>query len=444
MLLGQLWVFEFVPEYGFTNSFPEVLDYWSHYCLGLLIYTMLAHNQKLFRWDVILSRARTIIIAVKISVLWAFLVLGVALTIAMWPPVSRYFMIGSAVGMVVLLPVWRFCMHWVLHRTRLFGSCGKSMAIVGTGADAQVLAERLRSGKCGLYRFSGYISTLNHQSVDGAAVGDTLLGSVEDLENLMAVGGFDSIAVADVDLPRRDLVGIAKLCEMNFIDFKALPKSFEVFSSCLEVVNLGGVPLMSLMELPQNRSINRAIKRGVDILGSVVGLMICAPVFLVLIPMMRRESPGPVFYKQIRVGQGGKEFKIIKLRSMKVDAEASGSPGWSTRDDPRRTKIGSFMRKWNLDELPQFWNVLIGDMSLVGPRPERPELINGFLKEIPYYQSRHSVKPGMTGWAQVNGLRGDTSIPDRIRHDLQYIEKWSIWMDLSIQIKTFFNYKGAC
>ena len=149
------------------------------------------------------------------------------------------------------------------------------------------------------------------------------------------------------------------------------------------------------------------------------------------------ESPGPVFYKQIRLGENGRRFKIIKIRSMRLDAEKETGAKWCTEDDPRRLQVGEFMRKHNIDELPQFWNVLKGEMSLVGPRPERPELIDGFKHEISYYNVRHLVKPGITGWAQVNGWRGDTSLESRIACDIEYIERWNLWFDIYICLKTF-------
>jgi exopolysaccharide biosynthesis polyprenyl glycosylphosphotransferase len=180
-----------------------------------------------------------------------------------------------------------------------------------------------------------------------------------------------------------------------------------------------------------------------DIVGACVGIALSAPVIVVLAFLIKRESRGPVFYRQMRVGQHGTHFPIIKLRSMRMDAEKETGARWAVADDPRRTRIGEFMRRTNLDELPQFWNVLRGEMSLVGPRPERPELIPQFLQEIPYYQSRHSVKPGMTGWAQVNGLRGNTSLVERIRHDLEYIENWSLWWDVIIQLRTFYKVRNA-
>jgi lipopolysaccharide/colanic/teichoic acid biosynthesis glycosyltransferase len=159
--------------------------------------------------------------------------------------------------------------------------------------------------------------------------------------------------------------------------------------------------------------------------------------------MVWLESRGPVFYRQRRWGVNGVPFDIIKIRSMKLNAEQSSGAQWCVKDDPRRLRVGAFMRKWNIDELPQFWNVLKGEMSLVGPRPERPELIASFKHQIPHYNARHHSKPGMTGWAQVNGLRGDTDLSERIQCDLWYLENWSLWLDLQIMLLTFFKRDNA-
>jgi len=180
------------------------------------------------------------------------------------------------------------------------------------------------------------------------------------------------------------------------------------------------------------------------VLGALVGLVLFAPVITVFCLAVWMESRGPVFYRQRRIGLNGRPFEIYKIRSMRLDAEAAGSPGWTVKDDPRRLKIGSFMREWNIDELPQFFNVLCGEMSLVGPRPERPELIENFKEEIPHYNVRHNIKPGVTGWAQVNGLRGDTCLRERVKFDLDYIENWNFFLDLQIMVMTFFSRKGAC
>jgi lipopolysaccharide/colanic/teichoic acid biosynthesis glycosyltransferase len=159
--------------------------------------------------------------------------------------------------------------------------------------------------------------------------------------------------------------------------------------------------------------------------------------------MVWLESRGAVFYRQRRTGIIGKSFDIFKIRSMKLDAEAGKGAQWCQENDPRRLRVGAFMRKYNIDEVPQFWNVLKGEMSLVGPRPERPELIQNFKHQIPHYNARHHAKPGMTGWAQINGLRGDTDLAERIKYDLWYMENWSLFLDFQIMFMTFFKRDNA-
>jgi lipopolysaccharide/colanic/teichoic acid biosynthesis glycosyltransferase len=201
--------------------------------------------------------------------------------------------------------------------------------------------------------------------------------------------------------------------------FKVVPSYFSILVSGLHVETISGIPILGVSRLPLDRLFNKLVKRLIDIAG-------------------------PILYRQRRLGRNGRTFEMLKLRSMRLDAEANGKVGWSTKDDPRRLRIGRFMRRWNIDEVPQFWNVLIGDMSLVGPRPERPELIRNFKHAIPHYNARHTVKPGITGWAQVNGLRGDTDLADRISHDLYYVEHWNLLLDLQTMLLTFLNNRNAC
>ena len=194
---------------------------------------------------------------------------------------------------------------------------------------------------------------------------------------------------------------------------------------------------------PLERFWNRVLKRAEDIVGALVGLVVSAPIIAIAAPFIKRSSPGPVFYSQIRCGIGGRPFTIYKLRTMPTDAEAASGPVWTTEDDTRRTRVGAFLRRWNLDELPQFWNVLRGDMSLVGPRPERPHFVEQFKNDVGHYMTRHVSRPGITGWAQVNGMRGDTSIRDRVQYDLYYLENWSLSFDFKILLQTFFNRDNA-
>jgi lipopolysaccharide/colanic/teichoic acid biosynthesis glycosyltransferase len=186
------------------------------------------------------------------------------------------------------------------------------------------------------------------------------------------------------------------------------------------------------------------LKQLIDLVGGLAGFVLSAPVIALFGVLVYLESPGPIIYRQRRLGQAGRPFWIFKIRSMKMDAERDGKVGWTVKDDPRRLHIGAFMRRWNIDELPQFWNVIKGEMSLVGPRPERPELIKVFKEEIPHYNARHHIKPGLTGWAQVNGFRGDTDLNGRIRCDLYYIENWSPLLDFQIMLMTLFKKKNAC
>jgi lipopolysaccharide/colanic/teichoic acid biosynthesis glycosyltransferase len=197
-------------------------------------------------------------------------------------------------------------------------------------------------------------------------------------------------------------------------------------------------------QLPLDRLENRLLKRGLDIVGSIIGLLLSAPMILWCALLIYRESPGPIFFFQERIGRDGKRFNMMKLRTMRLGSEKLDHLNQSTlRDDPRLLKPGKWMRRWNLDETPQFWNVLMGDMSLVGPRPERTGHSTRLSEDIPHYNARYASKPGMTGWAQINGLRGETDLVERVKYDLFYLENWSPWLDIQIMILTFFRRDNA-
>jgi exopolysaccharide biosynthesis polyprenyl glycosylphosphotransferase len=236
---------------------------------------------------------------------------------------------------------------------------------------------------------------------------------------------------------------LASLCENELIQFKVVPSYFSVLVSGLHLETFSGIPILGVSRLPLDRMFNKLLKRLIDIVGATVGLLLSAPLVAIFGALVYLESPGPILYRQRRLGRNGKTFHMLKIRSMRLDAEHGGRVGWSTKNDPRRLRIGGLMRRWNIDEVPQFWNVLKGEMSLVGPRPERPELIHNFKYEIPHYNARHTVKPGITGWAQVNGLRGDTDLRARIMLDLHYVEHWNILFDLRTMILTFRKNKNA-
>jgi exopolysaccharide biosynthesis polyprenyl glycosylphosphotransferase len=222
-----------------------------------------------------------------------------------------------------------------------------------------------------------------------------------------------------------------------------VPHFFEILVSGLRPDTVGGIQVLGVEALPLNGYRNRLVKRLVDMTGAIAGLILSAPLIAIFGGLVYLESPGPIFYTQTRMGRNGRLFKMIKIRSMHLNAESHGRAQWAKADDNRRLRIGAFIRKWNIDEIPQFWNVLKGDMSLVGPRPERPELIARFKSEVSHYQVRHTCHPGMTGWAQVNGWRGNTDLEERIRYDIWYIESWSLLLDLRIMFLTFFRWDNA-
>ena len=203
--------------------------------------------------------------------------------------------------------------------------------------------------------------------------------------------------------------------------------------------DLQGLPVINIRRVPLSDPLNKWMKRGVDIFGAIVAIILFSPVMIVTAIMIKKTSPGPLIFSQERVGLQNCPFKMYKFRSMIVQDEKKEKKGWTTKDDPRVTTVGRFIRKTSIDELPQLFNVLRGDMSLVGPRPERPQFVEKFKEEIPRYMIKHQVRPGLTGWAQVNGYRGDTSIKKRIEHDLYYIENWTLGFDFKIIFLTFFK-----
>ncbi|NLG27498.1 MAG: exopolysaccharide biosynthesis polyprenyl glycosylphosphotransferase, partial [Chloroflexi bacterium] len=218
---------------------------------------------------------------------------------------------------------------------------------------------------------------------------------------------------------------------------RIFPDMFQIIASELTIDSLDGLPLLTVRDVAL-RGWKVTVKRLVDIVVSAAGLVVLSPFLLLVALAIKLESKGPVFYTQERVGLDGKPFAIIKFRSMRIDAEAQGA-GWTTENDPRRTRVGTLIRRLSIDELPQLINVLLGEMSLVGPRPERPVYVDQFKQVVPRYMERHKEKAGITGWAQVNGLRGDTSIVERTKYDLYYIENWSLYLDLKIIVRTIWN-----
>jgi Undecaprenyl-phosphate glucose phosphotransferase len=306
----------------------------------------------------------------------------------------------------------------------------KRVRIAGAGDLGRVVADKVLEHQELGFRVVGFI--------DDRAVGDhigyrgiPLLGTLADADDIVRRESVDHLYVA---LPLEEHVKMLALIESTNregIDIHVVPDLLQFIALRARLENLDGVPIISLNDVPL-RGFNSVLKRGIDIGISSIALAVMAIPFAVIAYLIKRSSPGPVFYKQERMGLDGKAFNVYKFRSMHQGAEDETGPVWARDDDPRATGIGRLLRRFDFDELPQFWNVLRGDMSIVGPRPERPYFVEQFKHRIPQYMLRHKVKAGITGWAQVNGWRGNTSLEKRIEYDLYYIENWSVALDLKI------------
>ena len=239
-------------------------------------------------------------------------------------------------------------------------------------------------------------------------------------------------------LSHEQMIEIVSLCQGERVNIRVFPDLFQMLSSGLETVDLAGLPLLTIRDTAMRGS-DIAIKRTMDVVGAALGLVLLSIPMLVIALAIKLTSPnGPVFHCQERVGLDGRPFQCLKFRTMRPDAEKDTGPVWATADDPRRTRIGTFLRRFSLDELPQLINILIGEMSIVGPRPERPHFVAQFRQTVPGYWARHREKAGLTGWAQANGLRGNTSIEERTAYDLWYVENWTPWLDIKIMLRTLF------
>lgn len=273
--------------------------------------------------------------------------------------------------------------------------------------------------------------------------GVPIVGMVKDLDHLIDRYQAGGVVLADPEISKEVVTDLMFKCENKMISFKLVADFYGLMTHHVDVEYISNVPLLGLKSLPLDDIWNRVIKRLFDLSVSLFLLISLLPILVIVAIAIKVQDRGPIFYKQERVGQEGKHFYLYKLCTMMPDAELKSGPVWASRDDCRVTPLGRILRRTNLDELPQLWNVLVGKMSLVGPRPERPHFVQQFRDQIPRYMARHKIKSGLTGWAQIHGLRGNTSLEERIKYDLFYMENWTLVMDIEILFATLFAYKNA-
>lgn len=445
MMVAYLLRFEsHLHSIGVTDPEVDLRAYLGHVIFGGVLMLGLLANFRVHDPRNYLAIRRTFKVIVKTCAIWLVAFLGITLVLKLDPAISRvYCLIAGAVA-IVMLSAWRWFLYCVLRRDSFAQALRQSVVFVGWNEECSRSVGRFSDGRAHQMNVQGVILPPSGHVEHEVPSEVPVLGGYDSFRDIVRSSGADLIMAVDGCMDRHEMLLLAETCGKEFVDFKLVPSCFQVLVSGLKLENFHGMPVLGVGKLPLHYAFNNAMKRGFDIVGAVVGLVLFAPVIAAFCALVKMESRGPVFYRQRRIGLNGRPFDIYKIRSMKVDAEANGAPGWTVKDDPRRLKVGAFMRQWNIDELPQFLNVLHGEMSLVGPRPERPELIEGFKEDIPHYNVRHNIKPGVTGWAQVNGLRGDTCLRERVKFDLDYIENWNLLLDLQIMAMTFFSRKGAC
>ena len=348
---------------------------------------------------------------------------------------SRGMVIYAWLLTIVMVAIGHFLHRRVCVMLYENGWAEKRVLVVGSGEVGQMILQKLLYSPGTGYRVVGMV---NGQS-GGQAQGVPILGPTERLPQLIVEHQVDEVIIGEPEATHEELLRVIALCERGRrVGIKVFPDLFQIMASEVSIGDLNGLPLLTVRDVAL-RGWKLKAKRAMDIIGATVGLIVLSPLMLLIALLIKLDSPGPVFYAQERMGLDARPFWCLKFRSMRQDAEKEG-PGWTVRDDPRCTRLGRFLRRTNLDELPQLINVLLGEMSLVGPRPERPVYVEQFRRSIPRYMERHREKAGMTGWAQVHDLRGDTSIVERTKYDLWYIENWSLLLDIKILLMTLFRF----
>jgi len=354
-----------------------------------------------------------------------------------------FFYRSTTFSRLTLVIMWLTCLILIYLERALISRIENSLNQRGIGVKralvvalpqtAQNLYRRLSSKPQLGYNIIGLVSPEGSEER-----GEDYLGSLKELPQIISR---QSAEVVLMSLPlhyHRQMLETALRCDDLNVEFQIAPDMLELMTMKARLVSLDGTPFISLGKTPLE-GWNRILKRGFDLVFSILGLVILSPLLLLLALMVKTDSRGPALYKQERIGRDGRRFTMLKFRSMQADAENQTGPVWALPEDQRRTRVGRFLRKFSLDELPQLWNVFQGEMSLVGPRPERPHFVDKLKEDVPRYFIRHKVKSGLTGWAQVNGLRGNTSIEERTQYDLYYVENWSLALDLKIIFLTLKN-----
>ena len=435
------YYFRFLGVLPTDRGVPPLSDYW-HALFGIIpVYLWFFREAGLYQTSRHMRRIEEIFLVVKVVTYAVILLMALTFFYRQYS-YSRLYLVFIWLLSCVFISAGRYALiQWGYWR-RMQKKDMIEVLIIGLNDNARALI--------------GWAKNNPHYGQRPIAILAPAVGEIGTLvENIPVVGLTehwetfiqklqpDQVVLLDESFSREKVTDLVATCEDAFIDFKMGADIYGLIASNVGVEYVSHIPLLGFRTLPLDDPWNRLLKRVFDLVVASVMALVFLPIGLILAGLIALEGKGPVFYFQERVGRDGNVFRLIKFRTMKIDAEKETGPVWARPQDDRRTRTGEFLRRWNLDEFPQLLNVLSGEMSLVGPRPERPHFVDQFRESVPRYMARHKAKSGLTGWAQVHGLRGDTSIEERIKYDLYYMENWSLLLDIEILVMTLFAFKNA-
>ncbi len=424
-------IFVVAPNHPF-----DFIDYMRVLLLIVPLYMILYFMFKLYEPKRVMGRRLEVGNVLKANIVGVFIILA-GLYLIKEEHFSRqvimlFFGINTVAGIA-----FRMILRYILHKIRSKGRNLKHIVLVGYSRAAEGYIDRILANPQWGYVVRGILD----DNVERGTLykGIKVLGKIENLEIILPENKLDEIAITLGLEEYYKLERIVNMCEKSGVHTKFIPDYNNIIPTKPYTEDLLGLPVINIRYVPLTNTFNAIVKRAIDIFGAIVAITLFSPIMIVTAILIKLTSKGPLIYKQERVGLHNKPFKMYKFRSMEVQDASDEKKAWTVKNDPRVTPIGKFIRKTSIDELPQLFNVLSGKMSLVGPRPERPFFVEKFREEIPRYMVKHQVRPGLTGWAQVNGYRGDTSIRKRIECDLYYIENWTVGLDFKILFLTFFK-----
>lgn len=417
------------PQVYFTALIPIVPAYLLLYWAFHLYEPKRTHSKRAELWHI--CQACAVGLMLLTSILFAFRRSGY------FGNFSTRMLVAFSIIDITLTTIERFGIRYILSRLRRKGFNQKHVMLVGFSDASDQFIDACRRNPDWGYHIYGIVDDI--AEVGEGYKGVRVVGRISELEHILAQNTIDEIAITLPLAAYAKLDGIVHVCEKSGVHTKFIPDYNNIIHSKPVTEDMDGLPVINIRNVPLTDPVKATAKRAVDICGALVGIVLFSPIMLVVATLIKFTSPGPIIFKQERVGLHNKPFMMYKFRSMVQQTEADEKKGWTVPGDPRVTRVGRFIRKTSIDEFPQFFNVLAGQMSLIGPRPERTQFVEMFKEEIPRYMVKHQVRPGMTGWAQVNGLRGDTSIYERVKYDIWYIENWTMSLDVKILFLTIFK-----